>query len=66
MNKRRTYAGEFKAKVILELIRGPRNLSELASQYDLHPNQIKNWKSQFLRQAVSVLQDKRAKQHRDE
>jgi transposase len=59
MKKRKTYTGSFKAKVVLELIDGRNSLTELASQYRLHPNQIKNWKSQFLKQATYIFQDKR-------
>lgn len=59
MNKRKTYTGGFKAKVVLELIRNRKSLTELAAQYELHPNQIKNWKSLFLKQAVKLLDDKR-------
>lgn len=61
MRKRKTYSGSFKAKVVLELIRGRKSLTELADQYELHPNQIKNWKSIFLKQAVNIFGDKRRK-----
>ena len=59
MKKRKSYTGVFKAKVVLELINDKKSLPELAVQYDLHPNQIKNWKSQFLKQAVAIFDDKR-------
>lgn len=59
MKKRRTYEGEFKARIVLDLIRGKKSLSQLAFQHDLHPNQIKNWKSVFLKQAANIFGDKR-------
>ncbi len=59
MKKRKTYTGVFKAKVVLELINNKISLPELAARYDLHPNQIKNWKSQFFKQAVAIFDDKR-------
>lgn len=59
MNKRKTYTGDFKAKVVLELIRNRKSLTELAAQYELHPNQIKNWKSLLLKQAGKLFDDKR-------
>lgn len=59
MKKRKTYSGDFKAMVVLELIRNKKDLVKLADQYDLHPNQIKNWKSLFLKQAVNIFDDKR-------
>ena len=45
---RRNHSAEFKAKVALAAVRGDRTLSELASQFDLHPNQITQWKTQLL------------------
>jgi transposase-like protein len=59
MRKRRTYTGDFKAKVILEYLGNKKGLTELADQYELHPNQIKNWKSLFLKQAAHIFDDKR-------
>ncbi len=59
--KRNTYSGAFKAKVVLDLIKGDKSLNVLADQYGLHPNQIKNWKSILLKQAPEILEDKRRK-----
>ena len=35
---RRNHSAEFKTKVALAAVRGDRTLSELASQFDVHPN----------------------------
>jgi transposase-like protein len=61
MNKRKTYTSEYKAKVVLEYIQGNKSLMELAKLYDVHPNQIKNWKSYLLKQAINVFEDRRHK-----
>ena len=37
MNKRKNYSGTFKAKVALEALRGEKTLSELSSQFGIHP-----------------------------
>jgi len=37
---RKSYPAELKAKVALEAVKGERSLSELASKYEVHPNQI--------------------------
>ena len=65
-NKRRNFDPSFKAKVALEALRERKTLSELASQYDLHPNQIANWKQQLLDQADELFVDGRKKRKKDD
>ena len=56
---RRTHSPTFKAKVALAAIKGEKTLSELAQQFDVHPNQITTWRSQLLEGAADVFgQDK--------
>ena len=52
---RRNHSAEFKAKVALATVRGDRTLSELASQFDMHPNQITQWKTQLLDRAAQLF-----------
>lgn len=61
MKVRNSYSGAFKARIVRAWINGDKNLLELAEEYELHPNQIKNWKSSLLKQAEKVLEDKRRK-----
>ncbi len=42
---RRNHAPAFKAKVALAALKGDRTLAELAQQFDVHPNQITQWKT---------------------
>lgn len=44
---RRNHSPAFKAKVALAAIKGEKTMSELAQQFDVHPNQIKQWKDQL-------------------
>ena len=53
--KRRTYDDQFKAKVVLEAVKENETLAELASRYDVHPNQIRTWKNEFLENAAMVF-----------
>jgi putative transposase len=53
--KRRTFTDKFKAKVALEAIKGIKTLNELASEYQLHPNQISDWKKQLLANAPELF-----------
>src|SRR3954447_13902797 len=52
---RRTHSPSFKAKVAFAAIKGEKTLSELAKQFDVHPNQITAWKAQLLEGAASVF-----------
>ncbi len=52
---RRNHAPAFKAKVALAALKGDRTLAELAQQFDVHPNQITQWKSQLLERALEVF-----------
>lgn len=45
---RRNHSPAFKAKVALPAIRGEQTLVELSQQFDVHANQIKQWKVQLL------------------
>lgn len=46
--KRRNHSSAFKAKVALAAIKEDRTLAELAQQFDVHPNQITQWKRQLI------------------
>ena len=46
--KRKIHSPEFKAKVALAAIKEMKTVSELASQYHVHPTQISSWKKQAL------------------
>jgi len=52
---RRNHAPAFKAKVALVAIKGDRTLAELAEQFDVHPNQITQWKAQLESGAADIF-----------
>ena len=52
---RRNHTPAFKAKVALAAIKGEKTLAELAQLFDVHPNQITNWKAQLLDGAAGVF-----------
>jgi transposase-like protein len=53
--KRRTFTAEFKAKVAIEAIKEVKTISELAQDYQIHPNLISLWKKEFLARADRVF-----------
>lgn len=52
---RRNHTPAFKSKVALAAIKGDRTVSELAQQFDVHPNQITQWKNQLLERAADAF-----------
>ena len=58
---RRNHTPAFKAKVALAAVKGDRTLSELAQQFDIHPNQITQWKGYLLEGSAGIFgQDRSA------
>jgi len=65
--KRKVYSAEFKSKLVLEILEGELTLNEIASKYEILPNNLKNWKKQFL-ENMSLAFDKSAvvKEYKEE
>jgi len=63
---RRQLSGEFKAKVVLEALRGERTLNELAAEYGVHPLQITQWKRVALEALPKLLSSRRGTKSTDE
>ena len=53
---RRNHAAVFKAKVALEAIKGEQTLMDLAERFQVHPNQITEWKKHLLAKASEVFE----------
>jgi transposase-like protein len=63
--KRRKFTSEFKSKVAIEALKERYSLSELAQRFELHPNQISQWKQEFLEKSSDVF-DKKSSQPKEE
>jgi transposase-like protein len=57
---RRNHSPVFKAKVALDALKGDQTIVELAERYQVHPNQITDWKKQLLEHAAEVFSKDRA------
>ena len=64
--QKRSYTAEFKTKIVLEVLRGERELNEIAAEYEIAPNQIRNWKAEFVENATVVFDKKRDQRIKDE
>jgi transposase-like protein len=52
---RRNHSPQFKAKVAIAALKAEKTLGELAQEFDVHPNQITDWKNQLLASADNVF-----------
>jgi transposase-like protein len=59
--QRRNHSSAFKAKVALAALKGDKTIAELAAQFEVHPNQITDWKRQLQENASAVFGEKREK-----
>ena len=53
--KRRKLSEKFKAKVAIEAVRGLKSIQQIASENQVHPNQVSKWKSQLIGGAENLF-----------
>ena len=63
--KRKHYKAEFKFQIALEAAKGLKTINQLASEHDLHPNQISQWKRQLLEEGTTLFGNGSVKQQRE-
>jgi len=59
---RRNHSPAFKAKVALAAIKGDKTLVELSEHFDIHANQITQWKTQLLERAGDAFDGSHSKE----
>jgi len=65
MAQRRNLGKAFKAKVAIEAIKGEKTINEIASIYEVHPTQVRQWKKHALEKLPDAMADGRGKRARD-
>lgn len=66
MTQRKTYSAEFKFKVALEAAKGLKTINELAGQYQVHPNQISQWKQELLESGPGIFARPNGREQREQ
>ena len=56
---RRNFTAQFKAKLVLEVLKGEKDINTIATENNIQPNLLRNWKKEFLDNASVVFDDKR-------
>ena len=56
MKHRKNHTAGFKTKVVLEALQERETTHEIGKKYDIHPNQISTWKTQFLSKASHIFE----------
>lgn len=56
MGRKKKYTSEFKAKVALEAVKADKTISQIASEYGLHSQQVRAWKREFLKNIHLVFE----------
>jgi transposase-like protein len=64
--KRKQHSAEFKFKVALEAAKEQKTLSQLGSEYELHPTQISEWKRQLLSGGMNVFGKSESKSEKEQ
>ena len=60
-NRRRDFTPEFKRKVAVEALKGDRTIAEIASAFEVHPNQVTDWKAKALEAMSEAFSVKRGR-----
>ena len=62
---RRNFTAQFKAKLVLEVLKGEKDINSIATENGIQPNLLRNWKKEFLENASVVFDDKREENIRE-
>jgi len=64
-NIRKNHSASFKAKVALEAVKTEKTISQLSSEFGVHPNQITQWRRRLLDEIPDIFSRKRKKKEID-
>lgn len=61
---RKTYDAAFKAKVAFEAAKGEKTIAQMASEFSVHPNQIRLWRKHLMEQLPELFSSRRPQQEK--
>lgn len=64
--KRKRYSAQFKFQVALEAAKGFKTVNQLASEHEVHPNQVSQWKRQLLEEGATIFDNGASQQQQRE
>lgn len=56
MGKRKRYTSEFKSKIVLEILKEEKSMSEISSEHGIHVNQLRQWRKAALEQMPQIFE----------
>jgi len=59
MSVRKQYSPEFKSKIVLEILKEEKTLSQISSEYGVHTTQLKNWKKETLENLPQLFEKRK-------
>lgn len=62
---RRNFTSKFKSDLVLEVLKGEKELNVIATEHGIQPNLLRNWKKEFLEKASVVFDDSREENLRE-
>ncbi len=60
--QRRQFSARFKFQVALAALKELKTINEIASHYEVHPTQVKQWKKQLQEDGADIFNEQAAKQ----
>lgn len=57
---RRHFSAQFKAEIVQQVLREEKTLAEIASENEIHPNQLQRWKTTVVKGLPSLFSDETA------
>lgn len=63
--QRRNFSAKFKSELVIELLKGEKDLNTLATENNIQRNLLRNWKKEFLNISFTLFDDKREENLKD-